>query len=118
MCFLKYKISFQNLKTRELYAYININLDLRVRLLPGPSKNYLHILGHPGLVGHETAVCGYVKIYLYHSRVNDFVPDAPRSKSIPRISSSRVSARSTASIYFSRTQYGGRGVFQKTGSNL
>ena len=59
---MKYKISFQNLKIRELYTDININLDLdlRVRLLPEPTKNYLHILGLPGLVGHETAVCGYV----------------------------------------------------------
>ena len=88
-------------------------MDLRVRLLLGPSKNYLHILGHPGLVGHETAVCGYVQIYLYHSRVHNFLPDAPGSTSIPRISSFRVSARSTASICFSRTQYGGRGFFKK-----
>ena len=58
--FLKYKISFQNFKIGELDTDININLDLRVRLLPEPTKNYLHILGHPGLVGHETAVCGYV----------------------------------------------------------
>jgi hypothetical protein len=57
---LKYKISFQNLKIGELNIYIKINLDLRVRLLLEPSKNYLHILGHPGMVGHETAVCGYV----------------------------------------------------------
>ena len=57
---MKYKISFQNLKIRELDTDININLDLRVRLLPEPTKNYLHILGRPGLVGHETAVCGYV----------------------------------------------------------
>ena len=41
---MKYKISFQNLKIRELDTDININLDLRVRLLPNPSKNYLHIL--------------------------------------------------------------------------
>ena len=57
---MKYKISFQNLKIGELNTDININLDLRVRLLPEQSKNYLHILGRPGLVGHETAVCGYV----------------------------------------------------------
>ena len=57
---MKYKISFQNLKVGELNPDININLDLRVRLLPELSKNYLHILGRPGLVGHETAVCGYV----------------------------------------------------------
>ena len=57
---MKYKISFQNLKIGELNIYIKINLDLRVRLLLEPSKNYLHILGHPGMVGHETAVCGYV----------------------------------------------------------
>ena len=36
---MKYKISFQNLKIRELDTDININLDLRVRLLPKPSKN-------------------------------------------------------------------------------
>ena len=102
----------------QILVFLRINLDLRVRSLPGSSKNYLHILGHPGLVGHETAVCGYVQIYLYHSRVHNFVTDAPRFISISRISSFRVSARSTASIYLSRPQYGGCGYFQKTGSNL
>jgi hypothetical protein len=43
MYFLKYKISFQNLKIGELNPDSNITLDLRVRFLPEPSKNYLHI---------------------------------------------------------------------------
>jgi hypothetical protein len=69
--FLKYKISFQNLKIGELNTNIlNINLDLRVRLLPEPSKNYLHILGRPGLVGHPGKI--------WYRRLPNYISLAPR----------------------------------------